>query len=290
MNIFFGDSIVQEQDALIPAFSSASQFGITPFEGIAVYQFEGFAKIIDLKSHIDRLMQSANAVNIQLLLSKEKIQESIIEYSKYCSTVFNNDFTMRVLLIPIDGGWAGELQAILAIKGVERADKRGGALIGALVNTERISLNNVSPVSKIGSNYINSRYSLLEARKMGADVSIMCDRDGFIAEAMGSGIGFIDFDGQIIFTKTNYGKLQSITGERLRELSDIKFVDRSISRDDLHKFAGSFLYGTALEVTPLKAIIQNSQRISYDITSSENLRKKYLKNLMVNSSKDIIVK
>ncbi len=287
MKIFFGDSIIHEREALIPAFSSASQFGITPFEGIAVYKSSNNIKIIDLCKHVDRLMQSSSAVGVRSPFSKDKIQEYIIEYVNYCSSLFDGDFTIRVLFIPIEGGWAGELQGTLAIKGIERNKSRGGALVAAVVKTERIAINNVSPVVKIGSNYINSRYSLLDARKAGADVSIMCDRDGFIAEAMGSGIGFIDSKNQIIFTKTNYGKLQSITGERLRSIEGIKFLDRSIHSADLQKFVGAFLYGTALEVTPLTTILIDDQKILFDTSTTENLRKKYLDHLLINSPKDI---
>lgn len=290
MKIFFGDSIMQERDALIPAFSSASQFGITPFEGIAVYKSKGGAKIIDLQSHVDRLMCSACAVGVKPPFSKEKIKKCIVEYAEYCANLFDVDFTIRVLLIPMDGGWAGELQGTLAIKGVQRNSPRGEALVAALVDTERIAINNVSPISKIGSNYINSRYSLLDARKVGADVSIMCDRDGFVAEAMGSGVGFIDCKTQIIFTKTNYGKLQSITGERLRSMAGIKSLDAKVHKNDLQKFSGAFLYGTALEVTALRAIMIDGQKILFDTSISEELREKYLAHLLVNSSKDMLIR
>ena len=291
MKIFYKDGFYDESDAKIPIFSSAAQFGITPFEGIGVYKItNNNFRILDGKRHIDRLQKSAQSLDININIDPSDISDALIDYVRYFADQQSCDFTVRVLLVPELGGWAGGLNANLAIKGLARdPETRGKGLSTSVVSVERISFNNIDPTVKVGANYLNSRYGMLEASKGTSDVAIFLDRSGFICEAMGSGIGFIDSSGAVTFTATDHGKLDSITGHRMRSIAGIKFETQLIRPSDLNNFPACFLYGTALEITPVTDLQASNLLFKFDTELANELRKQYLEEICRLKPEDIDV-
>ena len=281
MKIFYKDGMCEEGEAKLPIFSSAVQFGITPFEGIGVYKIsDNLYRILDGKRHIDRLYKSAQALDIAFNLEPSRVSSALVEYVRYFVTQNHCDFTMRVLLVPEIGGWGGDLSANLAIKGLARdPERRDKNLIASVVGVERISFNNIDPTVKVGANYLNSRYAMLEAKELGTDVAIFLDRSGFVCEAMGSGVGFIDRHGTIFFTVTEHGKLDSITRHRIRSIPGLVFEDKFIQPTDMNNFSACFLYGTALEVTPVINIKTTNQLFEFDVEIARGLCEKYFEDI-----------
>ena len=95
-----------------------------------------------------------------------------------------------------------------------------------------------------------------EAEQQGYSDSLMLDHEGNVAEATGANIFFKDNEGNL-HTPIPDSFLDGITRRTVMEIAKskkIKVIERKISPDELSKFVGCFLTGTAAEVTPVSCI------------------------------------
>ena len=95
-----------------------------------------------------------------------------------------------------------------------------------------------------------------EAEKKGFTDSLMLDYQGNVAEATGANIFFKNKDNEL-HTPIPDSFLDGITRRCVIEIAkskDIKIVERKIKPEELSKFIGCFLTGTAAEITPVSQI------------------------------------
>jgi branched-chain amino acid aminotransferase len=94
------------------------------------------------------------------------------------------------------------------------------------------------------------------AEKKGFTDALMLDYRGYIAEATGANIFFVDKDGTI-HTPIADCFLDGITRRTVIQLAEslqMKVVQRHMTLDDLSEMTECFLTGTAAEVTPVSKI------------------------------------
>ena len=111
--------------------------------------------------------------------------------------------------------------------------------------------------TKASGLYMICTLSKHEAEKKGFNDSLMLDYKGDIAEATGANIFFVNKNESEIYTPTPDNFLDGITRRTIIELAKkngIKVVERKIKLDELKKFSGCFLTGTAAEITPVSKI------------------------------------
>ena len=97
-----------------------------------------------------------------------------------------------------------------------------------------------------------------EAEQQGYTDSLMLDYQGNVAEATGANIFFKSKNGDL-HTPIPDSFLDGITRRTVIEIAkskNIKVHERKISPDELSKFVGCFLTGTAAEVTPVSCIAE----------------------------------
>jgi branched-chain amino acid aminotransferase len=102
-----------------------------------------------------------------------------------------------------------------------------------------------------------------EAEKQGYSDSLMLDHEGNVSEATGANIFFKDNNGEL-HTPTPDCFLDGITRRTVIEIAkskNIKVNERKISPDELSSFVGSFLTGTAAEVTPISKIAEHTYKV-----------------------------
>ena len=95
-----------------------------------------------------------------------------------------------------------------------------------------------------------------EAESQGFTDSLMLDHEGNVAEATGANVFFKDEDNNL-HTPIPDSFLDGITRRTIIEIAkskNIKVIERKIKPEELSKFAGCFLTGTAAEVTPVSQI------------------------------------
>ena len=95
-----------------------------------------------------------------------------------------------------------------------------------------------------------------EAEKEGFTDSLMLDYQDNVAEATGANVFFKNSEGEL-HTPIPDSFLDGITRRSIIEIAkskNIKVVERKIKPEELSKFTGCFLTGTAAEVTPVSQI------------------------------------
>ena len=110
--------------------------------------------------------------------------------------------------------------------------------------------------TKASGLYMICTLSKHEAEKKGFTDSLMLDYQGNVAEATGANVFFKTKDNEL-HTPIPDSFLDGITRRSIIEIAkskNIKIVERKIKTDELSKFVGCFLTGTAAEVTPVSQI------------------------------------
>jgi len=255
--IWYNNDLVDWQEVKIHALSHGLHYGSFVFEGLRVYEGE----IFKLEEHTDRLYHSAKRMGIKIPYSKDEINKA----TKKIVSIQN---VQNGYVRPF--AWRGsEMMAISAQQTkihVAIATWEWGSYFDPKLKTEGIKLNiskwrrpapNTIPWdTKASGLYMICTLSKHEAEQQGYADSLMLDHEGNVAEATGANIFFKDKEGNL-HTPIPDSFLDGITRRAIIEIAkskNIKIHERKISPEELSKFVGCFLTGTAAEVTPVSCI------------------------------------
>ncbi len=255
--IWYNNDLVDWQDVKLHVLSHGLHYGSFVFEGLRVYEGE----IFKLEEHTERLYHSAKRMGIKIPYSKDEINKA----TKKIVSIQN---VQNGYVRPF--AWRGsEMMAISAQQTkihVAIATWEWGSYFDPKLKTEGIKLNiskwrrpapNTIPWdTKASGLYMICTLSKHEAEQQGYADSLMLDHEGNVAEATGANIFFKDKDGNL-HTPIPDSFLDGITRRAIIEIAkskNIKVYERKISPEELSKFVGCFLTGTAAEVTPVSCI------------------------------------
>ena len=255
--IWYNNDLVDWQEVKLHALSHGLHYGSFVFEGLRVYEGE----IFKLEEHTERLYHSAKRMGFEIPYSKDEINKA----TKKIVSVQN---VQNGYVRPF--AWRGsEMMAISAQQTkihVAIATWEWGSYFDPKLKTEGIKLNiskwrrpapNTIPWdTKASGLYMICTLSKHEAEQQGYADSLMLDHEGNVAEATGANIFFKDKDGNL-HTPIPDSFLDGITRRAIIEIAkskNIKIYERKISPEELSKFVGCFLTGTAAEVTPVSCV------------------------------------
>jgi branched-chain amino acid aminotransferase len=255
--IWYNNDLVDWQDVKLHVLSHGLHYGSFVFEGLRVYE----GQIFKLEEHTERLYHSAKRMGIKIPYSKDEINKA----TKKIVSIQN---VQNGYVRPF--AWRGsEMMAISAQQTkihVAIATWEWGSYFDPKLKTEGIKLNiskwrrpapNTIPWdTKASGLYMICTLSKHEAEQQGYADSLMLDHEGNVAEATGANIFFKDKDGNL-HTPIPDSFLDGITRRAIIEIAkskSIKIHERKISPEELSKFVGCFLTGTAAEVTPVSCI------------------------------------
>ena len=256
--IWYNNDLVDWQDVKLHVLSHGLHYGSFVFEGLRVYE----GQIFKLEEHTERLYHSAKRMGIKIPYSKDEINKA----TKKIVSIQN---VQNGYVRPF--AWRGsEMMAISAQQTkihVAIATWEWGSYFDPKLKTEGIKLNiskwrrpapNTIPWdTKASGLYMICTLSKHEAEQQGYADSLMLDHEGNVAEATGANIFFKDKDGSL-HTPIPDSFLDGITRRAIIEIAkskNIKIHERKISPEELSKFVGCFLTGTAAEVTPVSCIV-----------------------------------
>ena len=262
--IWYNNDLVDWQDVKIHILSHGLHYASCIFEELRVYDGE----IFKLEEHTDRLYYSAKKMDIKIPYSKDEINNA----TKKIVSVQNvqNGYVRPV-------AWRGsEMMAVAAQQTkihMAIATWEWGTYFDPKLKTEGIKLNisnwrrpapNTIPWdTKASGLYMICTLSKHEAEKQGYSDSLMLDHEDNVSEATGANIFFKDNNGEL-HTPTPDCFLNGITRRTVIEIAkskNIKVNERKISPDELSSFVGSFLTGTAAEVTPISKIAEHTYKV-----------------------------
>ena len=255
--IWFNDQLVNWSDVKIHVLSHGLHYASCVFEGERVYDGE----IFKLEEHTERLFHSASRLGFEIPYSKTSM-------NKACRDIVAEQKVKNGYVRPVV--WRGsEMMAISAQKTkihVAIATWEWGSYFDPNLKLKGIKLdiskwrrpapNTIPWDTKASGLYMICTLSKHEAEKKGFTDSLMLDYQGNVAEATGANVFFKTKDNEL-HTPIPDSFLDGITRRCVIEIAkskNIKIVERKIKPEELSKFKGCFLTGTAAEITPVSQI------------------------------------
>jgi len=254
--IYLNGQFVPEEEAKISVFDHGFLYGDGVFEGIRAYH----GKVFRLREHIDRLYDSAKAINLEIPLTKDEMIEVV------CETCRRNNLTDAYIRLVVSRG-AGDLgldprkcpqPTIVNIASSitlypEELYQTGLTVI--TVPTRRNIPEGVNPRIK-SLNYLNNIMAKIEANIAGVPEAVMLNQEGYVAECTGDNI-FIVKNGVLKTPPPHAGILEGVTRNAVMELArkrNIPVTEPMLTRYDLFTADECFLTGTAAELIPVVKI------------------------------------
>jgi branched-chain amino acid aminotransferase len=255
--IWFNGKAVNWSDVKIHVLSHGLHYASCVFEGERVYDGE----IFKLEEHTERLFHSASRLGIKIPYNQETLNKS-------CKDIVTIQKVKNGYVRPV--AWRGsEMMAISAQKTkihVAIAAWEWGSYFDPNLKLKGIKLDiskwrrpapdTIPWDTKASGLYMICTLSKHEAEQKGFTDSLMLDYQGNVAEATGANVFFKNSDNEL-HTPIPDSFLNGITRRCIIEIAkskNIKIVERKIKPDELSKFTGCFLTGTAAEVTPVSQI------------------------------------
>ncbi|WP_406655751.1 branched-chain-amino-acid transaminase [Methanolobus sp. ZRKC2] len=250
--IYYNGEYVPKSKATTSIYDHGFLYGDGVFEGIRAYN----GRVFKLREHIDRLYDSARAIALKIPLSKEEMEEAVLE------TLRKNNLK-DAYIRPIVSRGVGDLGLdprkcpnpnIFIISqewGAMYGDLYEVGLTGVTVAIRRNSADALSPNIK-SLNYLNNILAKIEANEKGGDEAIFFDGNGYLSEGSGDNI-FIIKNGKV-YTPPTINNLKGITRataiELLKEMN-IEVIVENMGLFDLYTADEIFVTGTAAEAAPL---------------------------------------
>jgi branched-chain amino acid aminotransferase len=240
--IWFNGQTINWSEVKIHVLNHGLHYASCVFEGERVYD----GKIFKLEEHTKRLFHSANRLGFKIPYSEESLNKASADIVKVQNV--KNGYVRPVV-------WRGsEMMAISAQKTkihVAIATWDWGSYFDPNLKLKGIKLN-ISKWRRPAPNTIpwDTKASGLYM------ICTLSNHEDNIAEATGANIFFKSKEGEL-HTPIPDSFLDGITRRSIIEIAkskNIKIIERKIKPDELSKFSGCFLTGTAAEVTPVSQI------------------------------------
>lgn len=259
--IWYKGEIVNVNEAKINILAPTAQFGLNVFEGIPCYWNDDEKQLyaFRLDDHYDRLLRSANLIQINCPYTKDDFKKALVDVVK--ANEYDENLSVRQTLF-VDGfgswGSADPVEMFVAPipKGKTSSEYNKKGLNCCVTSWRRISDTTLSPRIKCGANYINSRVGQREALRNGYDTCIFLNEAGKVAEGPGSCF-FMVVNGTLVTPMLTDSVLESITRDtiiKLAKTAGISVAERTVDRTELYTCDEAFLCGSAMEVTPVLSI------------------------------------
>lgn len=260
MKVFLNGKLVKKEDAKVTVFDHGLLYGDGVFEGIRSYN----SLIFRLKQHLNRLFESAKAIELTMPMTKKELEDALVKTLKA-----NNlkDAYIRLVVTRGTGDLGLDPRKCKSPTVFIITDKivlypkefyENGLEI-VIAGTRRNIKEALSPQIK-SLNYLNNILAKIEAIKAGVAEAIMLSLDGFVAECTGDNI-FIVKDNVLMTPPEDIGVLKGVTRLAVMELakkSGISVKEKMIKPDELYSADECFLTGTAAEIIPVTKIDKNT--------------------------------
>jgi len=252
MIIYLNGEYVPKEKAVVSVFDHGLLYGDGVFEGIRAYH----GRVFKLGEHIDRLYDGARAIALEIPVSKEEMQEIVLETLRR-NNLRDGLYRLVVTRGPGDLGLDPKkcpkpfvfcITASIVLYPDEMYEK---GLEVITVSTRRNIPVACNPRVK-SLNYLNNIYAKIEANRAGVLEALMLNADGYVAEATGDNV-FIVKKGVLITPPPFVGILEGITRNAVMDLArerGIPVEEKLFTLFDVYTADEVFLTGTAAEVIP----------------------------------------
>jgi len=260
--MYVNGRLVKWEDATVHLMSHSFCRGSGIFEVMSLHKTEKGRAVFRLDAHLDRLERTADLLGMDLPMDREGFTEAIFHtvrannvengyvklicyYGKVAVHVMPNQEKMDTCIAVIDPE-------------TDMEDEKAHAdqpLTIALCKIRKLHPETIPIEAKAAANYLNGMLSRTEAARKGADVGIMLDTQGFLAEGSTESI-FIVKDG-ILYTPAAGTVLKSISRKSILEIAPvlgIEMVEKRLSPEILFEADEIFLSSTGGRAQPVRKV------------------------------------
>ena len=253
LKVYINGELVDKENAKISVFDHGFLYGDGVFEGIRAYN----GTVFKMKEHIDRLYNSAAAIELKVPMSKAEYAAAI-EYTLKANGI-RDGYVRAVVtrgigtlgLNPRTCSGASVVIITDSITLYPRELYENGLTV-ITASTLRNHPNALDPRIK-SLNYLNSILAKIEGLNAGVEEAIMLNIQGYVAECTGDNI-FIVKNGALITPPPSAGVLEGITRRTVMDLAAARGIpvrEDNFTRYDLFTADECFLTGTAAELIPV---------------------------------------
>ncbi len=255
--------LVPWEEATVHLMSHSFCRGSAIFEVMKLHKTDKGRAIFRLDAHLSRLARTASLLGMDLPTDDEGFTQAIFQtirgnevengyvklicyYGNVAVKVMPNQESMDVCVAVVDPE-----------KDLEGEEATSGEtnLVITFCKTRKLHPETIPIEAKAAANYLNGMLSRIEARERGADVGIMLDTQGFVAEGSTESIFMVN-DG-ILYTPSEGTVLKSISRKSVLELAPalgIETIEKRISPEFLMEADEIFLSSTGGRVQPVRKI------------------------------------
>jgi len=247
-------------EACVPVLDRGFLYGDSIYEVFRTYS----GVPLFYQEHWERLENSAQLIHMHISQSREEITQQIRRtvqatsagelakeiYVRYVITrgegpvdlYPNPDLQTRyVIIVNAVPEWSPEFYSV--------------GMKAAIPAVRRNPTDALDPNIK-GGNYLNNVIAITQARKLGADESIILNRDGYVTEASNSNVVFV-LDGELVTPGGAAGNLRGITKKAAREACaqhGLTLNERNVHAKDLERATECFVTSATREVMPIVSL------------------------------------
>ena len=258
--IWMDGRLVNFEDATVHVLTHALHYGTGVFEGIRAYEAAGGTAVFRLREHIDRMIRSAKAYQMDVGYTAEELVEAskeVVRANEFRSVYIRPIVFLGLGALGLDPRNAKVQAAIITWQwGAYLGEEGIRNGIRVKVSSWRRFSHDAFPNAKATGTYINSILAKRDAVADGYDEALMLNSDGAISEGSGENL-FLMRDGVIYTPPLSAGCLDGVTRNSVMTLlSDdgYRVVEKVIHRSDLYYCDELFMTGTAAEVTPVREV------------------------------------
>ncbi len=273
-------TLLEEENIAIT--NHSLHYASSVFEGLMAYE----GKVFRLDEHINRLVDSANTMYLHIAFSFDGVRDAILKLLDL-NCCDQGSYYIRPLIWPDNYGFSilrkVKLPAHIAVMvtkhtpcGIEKSTKL------SLSSWVKAPNNSIPHSCKGSGNYMNSILSKQEAFELGCDDALLLDYLDNVAEGASANVFFITHSNELVTPKTQHC-LSGITRKAVLEIAaelNINAAERDIHVSEISNFAGAFLTGTAIEITPIQSIFfpKENKSVTFEHSSIiSTIHKEYKK-------------
>ena len=254
--IWQNGKLIPWADAKIHVLSHALHYGGSAFEGIRFYKTKRGPAIFRLMDHIDRLLYSAEVLQMQQPYSKDAIIAAIKEV--VASSKLEAGYIRPIIFYGY--GKLGVNPIGNPIEFIIACWPWGAYLPHDSVDVKTSKYIRIHPDStvvdaKLSGHYINGILASLELRGTHYHEALFLDSKGYVTEGVGE--NFFMVKDEVIYTPNLGGILAGITRNTIINLArylDLQVVETDLTLDGIYQADEAFFTGTAAEVTQIRSI------------------------------------
>jgi len=259
--------ITPTAEACVPVLDRGFLYGDSIYEVFRTYS----GVPLFYQEHWERLENSARLIRMHITQSRDEITEQIrrtvqatsagkLEREVYVRYVItrgegpvdlypNPDLHSRyIIIVNAVPEWSPEFYSV--------------GMKAAIPAVRRNPTDALDPNIK-GGNYLNNVIAITQARELGADESIILNRDGYVTEASNSNVVFV-LDGELVTPGGASGNLRGITKKAAREACaahGLTLNEHDVHEKDLDRATECFVTSATREIMPVVSLRTDDGRM-----------------------------